>query len=105
MNLPDPSARSSVDVEVTTLQLILEKIGSVDVLKVDVEGSEHSILMPFGNLLKSSVKYLIVEAGGSPRGDGMTLLKFLKHLGFSCDFQGDASLMLIRAKNKHLLGD
>ncbi|WP_163702975.1 FkbM family methyltransferase [Adonisia turfae] len=46
MNLPDPSARSSVDVEVTTLQLILEKIGSVDVLKVDVEGSEHSILCP-----------------------------------------------------------
>ncbi|EKU96320.1 methyltransferase, FkbM family [Leptolyngbya sp. PCC 7375] len=103
LNLPDPSARSSVDVEVTTLQLILAKTGSVDVLKVDVEGSEHSILMPFGDLLKSSVKYLIVEAGGSPRGDGMTLLKFLKNLGFSCDFQGDSSLMLIRAKNKHLL--
>ena len=105
LNLPDPSARNSVDVEVTTLPLILEKTGPVDVLKVDVEGSEHSVLMPFGDLLKSSVKYLIVEAGGSPRGDGMTLLKFLKSLGFSCDFKGDPSLMLIRAKNTHLLSD
>ena len=76
-------------------------------LKLDVEGSEHSVLMPLGDLLKSSVKYLnlIVEAGGSSRGDGMTLLKFLKNLGFSCDFQGDSSLMLFRANNKHLLGD
>lgn len=99
LHLPDPSAQQCVDVEVVTLPQILAMSGPIDVLKVDVEGSEHNVLMPFGEHLTQSVNYLIVEAGGSARGDGTTLLTFLTQLGFSCSHQGDPSLMLIRAIN------
>jgi FkbM family methyltransferase len=103
LHLPDPSAQKSVTVTVTTLPEILVMSGPIDVLKVDVEGSEHSVLMPFGPLLIDSVKHLIVEAGGSAKGDGNTLLTFLKNLGFVCESQGDPSLMLIRAYNPKLV--
>lgn len=105
LHLPPGPSSVSYEVDVTTLAEILREIGEpVDVLKVDVEGSEHAILMPFADLLGQRVRGLIVEAGGSLHGDANTLSRFLSDIGFSLDCRGDRNQMLIFGENTGLRG-
>lgn len=105
LHIGDPSSTESVEVEVTTLEKIFadNHIDSLDFLKVDVEGSEQKILFSSKEILQLKVKYIICEAGGSLSGDGEDVLNFLKEIGFEVEFQGNAGLMVIYAKNKKLL--
>lgn len=97
-------AHSAVEVEVVTLSDVWtaafdSEDVNCDLLKIDVEGSEHDILFDYGPFLKDRVKYIIVEAGGSLHGDGLTMLSFLREIGFDCIYEGNSGLMTIYGKN------
>lgn len=104
LHMPDPTAQTSEMVNVTTLAELSQRLPEpvIDVLKVDVEGSEHAILLPFAELLRTRVRYIICEAGGSMHGDAFTVLRFLRELGFACEAKGNGSLMLIKGTNTRL---
>lgn len=104
LHIPDPTSQTSELVHVTTLAELSQRLPEplIDVLKVDVEGSEHAILLPFAELLRTRVRYIICEAGGSMRGDAYTVLRFLRELGFACEAKGNGSLMLIKGINTQL---
>ncbi len=104
LHIPESNSKTSERVEVTTLKNIFDHFKNpvIDILKVDVEGSEQAILMAEPDLLKR-VRFLICEAGGSIHGDALTVLKFLEKNNFSCEHQGNSSLMIIRAINLGLV--
>jgi FkbM family methyltransferase len=105
LHLPDPSSIESVIVPVSTLEEEVKLLGvqTIDLLKIDVEGSEQAILFSSKNLLKTKVKYLICEAGGSMRGDGNDVLIFLNEIGFDTTHHGNEGLMIIYGINSHLI--
>jgi hypothetical protein len=74
----------------------------LDLLKIDVEGSEHAILFPHGRLLSQKVRLIVGEAGASDRGDGLAFLRFLEQNGFTVSHEGNESQLIFLAVNKHL---
>ena len=104
LDMVEPSSEETVEVEVTTLSDIVAEFGDecVDLLKIDVEGSEHPILFPHGDLLKKRVKLIIGEAGGSAYGNGEDIVKFLQSHEFEVDYTGNAAQLIFYAKNKSL---
>ena len=101
LDMVESSSKQAIEVEVTTLSDIIDSFGgeTIDLLKVDVEGSECPILFPHGELLKRKVKRLVGEAGGSPYGDGLDLIKFLRSHDFDVEYTGNASQLIFYAKN------
>ncbi|MCC8402434.1 FkbM family methyltransferase [Paraburkholderia sp. MMS20-SJTN17] len=104
LNMAEHSATETVEVPVTDFPTLLEGFSSevLDLLKIDVEGSEHAILFPHGRLLSQRVRLIVGEAGGSDRGDGLAFLRFLEQNGFAVSHQGNESQLIFLAVNKHL---
>lgn len=100
LDMVEPSSKEAVEVEVVTMSDIIADFGAenIDLLKVDVEGSEHPILFPHGDLLKRKVKMIIGEAGGSPYGDGMDIVEFLQNC--EVEYEGNAAQLIFLASNK-----
>ena len=105
LHLPDPSSKSFEIVKVTTLNEIYRtnKLDFVDLIKIDVEGSEHSIIFSSKKILMNKVRYIICEAGGSFEGDGNDVLDFFVENEFDVSYHGNEGLMLIFAKNKKFI--
>ena len=105
LHLPDPSSKSFEIVKVTTLNEIYRtnKLDFVDLIKIDVEGSEHSIIFSSKKILMNKVRYIICEAGGSFEGDGNDVLDFFVENDFDVSYHGNEGLMLIFAKNKKFI--
>ncbi len=105
LHLPDPSSKSFEIVKVTTLDEIYKtnKLDFVDLLKIDVEGSEHSIIFSSKKILINKVRYIICEAGGSFEGNGNDVLDFFAENEFDISYHGNEGLMLIFAKNKRFI--
>tara|TARA_Y100001978_G_scaffold198438_1_gene210897 strand:+ start:106 stop:1314 length:1209 start_codon:yes stop_codon:yes gene_type:complete len=105
LHLPDPSSKSFEIVKVTTLDEIYRtnKLYFVDLIKIDVEGSEHSIIFSSKKILMNKVRYIICEAGGSFEGDGNDVLDFFVENDFDVSYHGNEGLMLIFAKNKKFI--
>ena len=105
LHLPDPSSKSFEIVKVTTLDEIYKtnKLDFIDLLKIDVEGSEHSIITSSKKILINKVKYIICEAGGSFGGDGNDVLDFFVENEFEVSYHGNKGLMLIFANNKKFI--
>ena len=105
LHLPDPSSKSFEIVKVTTLDEIYRsnKLDFVDLIKIDVEGSEHSIIFSSKKILMNKVRYIICEAGGSFEGDGNDVLDFFVENDFDVSYHGNEGLMLIFAKNKKFI--
>ncbi len=100
----EPSSNESVMVDVTTLSDIVAAYDEecVDLLKIDVEGSERAILFPNGDLLKRKVRIIIGEAGNSPYGNGIDFVNFLRNQGFNVEYEGNESQLIFIAKNQNL---
>lgn len=107
LDMVEPSSKETVEVEVVTLRDIIDGFGEecVDLLKIDVEGSECPILFPHGDLLKRKVKLLIGEAGGSPYGDGIDIVNFLQSHEFEVEYEGNAAQLIFIAKNKTIYNE
>ncbi len=105
LHLPDPSSKTFEIVKVTTLDEIykLNKLDFVDLIKIDVEGSEHSIINSSKKILINKARYIICEAGGSFAGDGNDVLDFFVENEFEVSYHGNKGLMLIFAKNKKFM--
>ena len=103
--MPDPSSKSSEIVKVTTLDEIYKKnkLNFIDLIKIDVEGSEHSIISSSKKILINKVRYIICEAGGSFAGNGNDVLDFFVENEFDFSYNGNEGLMLIFAKNKKFM--
>ena len=103
LDMVEPSAKETVEVDVTTLANIVNEFNGedIDLLKIDVEGSEHSILMSHGDLLKNKVKLIIGESGDSNCGDGMDVISFLRDHDFEVEYEGNASHLIFIVKNIH----
>lgn len=101
LGMVEPSSKEAVEVDVTTLANIADEFNgeAIDLLKIDVEGSEHSILFPCGDLLKSKVKLVIGEAGSSNYGDALDIISFLQKYDFEVDYEGNAAQLIFIAKN------
>ena len=101
LDMFEPSSKETVEVDVTTLANIADEFNgeTIDLLKIDVEGSEHSILIPCGDLLKSKVKLVIGEAGSSNYGDAMDIVSFLQKYDFEVEYEGNAAQLIFIAKN------
>lgn len=104
LDMIEPSSKETVEVAVDTLEAIADEFGddTIDLLKIDVEGSEHAILLPNKHLLTARFKYIIGEAGGSVRGDGLTLVNFLRSIGFKVEYTGNEAQLIFIAKNSAL---
>ncbi len=105
LHVPELNSKEVERVEVTTLKEIFSHFPHpiIDVLKIDVEGSEQAILMAAPEILRERVRYIVCEAGGSFRGDAYTVLEFLRRIGFECEFHGNESLMIIQGTNTRLV--
>jgi len=103
LGMVEPSSKENIEVDVTTLADIVSEFNgeNIDLLKIDVEGSEHSILMPHGDLLKNKVKLIIGETGVSIYGDGIDIITFLQKHDFEVEYEGNASQLIFIAKNIH----
>lgn len=101
LDMVESSSKEAIEVEVTTLSNIIDGFGgeTIDLLKIDVEGSECPILFPHGELLKRKVKRLVGEAGRSPYGGGLDVIKFLQSHDFDVEYTGNASQLIFFAKN------
>lgn len=105
LDMPDPSSKTFEVVKVTTLEEItkVNKINFIDLIKIDVEGSEHSIVLSSKKILINKAKYIICEAGGSYAGNANDVLDFFKNNQFEVSYRGNEGLMLIFAINKNFL--
>ncbi|WP_227717723.1 FkbM family methyltransferase [Paraburkholderia atlantica] len=104
LNMIEHSSAETVEVPVTDFPTLLGGFSSevLDLLKIDVEGSEHAILFPHGRLLSQRVRVIVGEAGGSDRGNGLAFLRFLEQNGFTVSHKGNESQLVFLAVNKHL---
>jgi FkbM family methyltransferase len=104
LNMVEHSATETAEVPVTDFPTLLGGFSSevLDLLKIDVEGSEHAILFPHGRLLSQKVRLIVGEAGASDRGDGLAFLRFLEQNGFTVSHEGNESQLIFLAVNKHL---
>ncbi|WP_238538077.1 FkbM family methyltransferase [Paraburkholderia atlantica] len=104
LNMVEHSSVETVEVPVTDFPTLLGGFSSevLDLLKIDVEGSEHAILFPHGRLLSQKVRVIVGEAGGSDRGHGLAFLRFLEQNGFTVSHKGNESQLVFLAVNKHL---
>ncbi|MGF6660336.1 FkbM family methyltransferase [Paraburkholderia atlantica] len=104
LNMVEHSSAETVEVPVTDFPTLLGGFSSevLDLLKIDVEGSEHAILFPHGRLLSQRVRVIVGEAGGSDSGNGLAFLRFLEQNGFTVSHKGNESQLVFLAVNKHL---
>jgi len=76
---------AEVTVEVTSLSDLLDNLGVVDLLKVDVEGAEYDILLDSAPECLTHVARIVIEADefdpGDRRRDMNDLLKHLRKVG------------------------
>ena len=100
LDMEEPSATETVDVRALKLDDIVDEFGTqmIDLLKIDVEGSEQSILFPNKHLLKDRVAAIIGEAGKSVGGDGLDVVGFLESCGFRVTYTGNASQLIFYAR-------
>ena len=105
LDIPDLSSKTFEIVKVTTLEEITKdnKINFIDLIKIDVEGSEHSIVLSSKKILINKAKYIICEAGGSYAGNSNDVLDFFRNNQFEVSYRGNEGLMLIFAINKNFV--
>lgn len=86
MNKNQYTKTGSIDVQCTTLDEFIEKFceGSVNFIKMDVEGHEYEILMPSKTIQRTKNLAMFVEIHPALIGEAKTnkLLKHLKKSGF-----------------------
>ena len=79
---------NSIKVKAITLQQIIEtnKLASVDLLKLDCEGSEYPIIYETPQHIWDKVKMVFMEDHPLDKGkrNHQAVVDFLKNLGFSC---------------------
>jgi len=93
----------TIPVEVVTLKSVFSKWDSmlIDILKIDVEGSEYDALFPAPELVKQC-RFIVGEAHGSKEYVPQDMLDFLQGLGFSVTFSGDVqNLITFSAVNRN----
>jgi len=107
LHLPTSSGElRKFDVKVDTLKDIFRNFSPdeiVDVLKVDIEGSEYAALFPFGKLLSERVRCIVMEAEKSFAGSPLDMVAFLSKHGFKVVHSGTESVQIIYATNQNIL--
>lgn len=76
--------------------VLAERVARVDILKIDVEGAEHRILIPFFDQAPEALypRYLIVERSAWPVG----LLAYLAQKGYTERESGKMNHILVRGR-------
>ena len=80
----------TIPVEVVTLESVFSKWDSmpIDILKIDVEGSEYNALFPAPELVKQC-RLIVGEAQRSKDHVPQDMIDFLKAQGFNVTYKGD----------------
>ncbi|MDR1396417.1 MAG: FkbM family methyltransferase [Desulfarculales bacterium] len=80
----------AIPVEVVTLEAIFQKWANmpIDILKIDVEGSEYNALFPAPELVRHCL-LIVGEAQRNKEHVPQDMIDFLQELGFSVTFSGD----------------
>ena len=108
LHLPTSSGElRKFDVKVDTLNDVLGNFAPdevIDVLKVDIEGSEYAALFPFGKLLSERVRCIVMEAEKSFSGSPLDMVAFLSKHGFKVVHSGTESVRIIFAENPAISG-
>ena len=95
--ISQPGTADHIQVPATTLAEIIEtnRFECVDLLKLDCEGSEYSILYSCPIEVLFKINYLVIEfhdlKGAPPRNNGRALAEFLHNRGFDVDFKRSLS--------------
>lgn len=93
---------ADIEVPTDTLENVLKRngIGHVDILKMDCEGAEYSILGSVSEKTAASIDRMIIEYHYiDAERNGPKLAQRIKSLGFSIDYCGTARMGLIMARN------
>jgi len=74
--ITDDESTSNTFIETTTLEVIFDtyKIGNVDLLKMDIEGSEFDVIQASLDLLSKRVRRIVIEYHASVKADGRDFL-------------------------------
>jgi FkbM family methyltransferase len=86
----------AIPVEVTTFESVFAEWGDnqgIDILKIDVEGSEYDVLFPAEELVKQC-RIIVGEAQKSKDYIPQDLLEFLQDIGFSVQHNGCVTSLL-----------
>jgi FkbM family methyltransferase len=91
-----PSGVAAVQVPIIDVAALVDRIGPVDLLKIDVEGSEIPILRRLGPRLRRT-KTIVGELHGSPFGTPRDAVEIMQQFGFSVALRGDPTMPLFLA--------
>ena len=96
LGVPEASSTRSAVVKTIDALAFFERLGKVDLLKIDVEGWEYPILKCLQPKLKD-IRYLIGELQRSDVGNPEDSLALLRGEGFEVETKGDPHQLLFRA--------
>jgi FkbM family methyltransferase len=91
-----PNGVAAVQVPIIDVAALVDRIGPVDLLKIDVEGSEIPILRRLGPRLRQ-IRTIIGELHGSPFGTPRDAVAIMQQVGFSVALRGDPAMPLLLA--------
>lgn len=77
---PSPDSRY-YEVSTTTINEIINRFGDIDLLKMDIEGSEFEIFKKMNKTVLKHISYIVAEVH-SYGGDVGQIIKFLENNGF-----------------------
>ena len=91
-----------IEIETTTLDDIVEQIGSCDLLKIDCEGSEYEIFGAAKPATFEKIGKIVCEYHNRPDGDGESLCRLFEQNGFEISSfrKLDEETGLICARNR-----
>lgn len=98
----DGLSYNDIKVPTDTLENVMKRngIGHVDILKMDCEGAEYSILDSVSDKTAASIDRMIIEYHYiDAERNGPKLAERIKSLGFAIDYCGTAKMGLIMARN------
>lgn len=80
----------AIPVDVITLETVFQELDNmpIDILKIDIEGSEYNALFPVPNLVKQC-RLIIGEAQKNKDHVPQDIINFLENLDFKVTFSGD----------------
>ena len=88
-------------VECYGLSDVLDAVGRpVDLMKVDAEGAEYEFLMAQPQLLRESVRSLMIEAHERDAWHAPMLIQFLSDLGYRVESRQDGPAMMVYADGR-----
>ena len=92
---------NTVSVKSESLNSLIERVGGVDLLKIDIEGAEYDLIEKTSIETLAKASNIILEFHDNPDGKVLRILEKLESAGFSYQMHDESIKRLVDAYEDH----